>query len=137
MVILNPVLQTRKLWMHVMEGLSWHCRTTSCLQPGRDRMPLPRCLDLAIALLQIDIVRDIWLAAPEWKPAFEGFFTIKVVPSPFACRQQPSLATLRLDVALLYHNGGMCCWHTWQIAEGAIRRALSWRHGGCMLSAQS
>ena len=101
-------LQARKLWMHVMEGLSWHCRTTSCLQPGRDRVPLPRRLDLAIALLQIDTVRDIWLAAPEWKPAFEGFFTIKVVPSPFACRHQPCLATLRLDVALLYHKEGLC-----------------------------
>lgn len=33
-----------------------------------------------MALLQIDTVRDIWLTAPEWKPAFEGFFTIKVQP---------------------------------------------------------
>ena len=35
-----------------------------------------------MALLQIDTVRDIWLAAPEWKPAFEGFFTIKVLHGP-------------------------------------------------------
>ena len=64
--------------MHVLESLSWHCRTTSCLQPGKGQVGLPRRLDLVIALLQIDTVRDIWLAAPEWKAAFEGLFTIKV-----------------------------------------------------------
>ncbi len=68
--------------MHVLESLSWHCRTVSPLQPGKGQVSLPRRLDLVIALLQIDAVRDIWLAAPEWKPAFEGFFTIKVCTSP-------------------------------------------------------
>ena len=64
--------------MVVLESLSWHCRTTSCLQADSDQGSLTRRLDLVMALLQIDTVRDIWLAAPEWKPAFEGFFTIKV-----------------------------------------------------------
>ena len=64
--------------MHVLESLSWHCRTASPLQPGKGQVGLPRRLDLVIALMQIDAVRDIWLAAPEWKPAFEGFFTVKV-----------------------------------------------------------
>ena len=74
----QDALQARKLWMHVLDVLARHCRTTSCLQPGRGQVSLPRRLDLVMALLQIDTVRDIWLAAPEWKPAFEGFFTIKV-----------------------------------------------------------
>ena len=72
--------------MVVLESLSWHCRTTSCLQADSDQGSLTRRLDLVMALLQIDTVRDIWLAAPEWKPAFEGFFTIKVLQAP-SCRQ--------------------------------------------------
>lgn len=64
--------------MLVLEVLSWHCRTTSALRPGGERVSLNRRLDLVLALLQVDTVRDIWLAAPEWKPAFEGLFTIKV-----------------------------------------------------------
>ena len=51
-----------------------------------------RRLDLVMALLQIDTVRDIWLAAPEWKPAFEGFFTIKVLQAPSCWRPQARLA---------------------------------------------
>ena len=76
--------------MHVLESLSWHCRTASPLQPGKGQVSLPRRLDLVIALLQIDAVRDIWLAAPEWKPAFEGFFTIKVCMSPTCSKKHVS-----------------------------------------------
>ena len=68
--------------MVVLESLSWHCRSTSCLQADSEQGSLTRRLELVMALLQIDTVRDIWLAAPEWKPAFEGFFTIKVPQAP-------------------------------------------------------
>ena len=74
--------------MVVLESLSWHCRTTSCLQADGDQGSLTRRLDLVMALLQIDTVRDIWLVAPEWKPAFEGFFTIKVPQAPSCWRRQ-------------------------------------------------
>ena len=54
-------LQARKLWMVVLESLSWHCRTTSCLQAEGGQGSLTERLDLVMALLQIDTVRDIWL----------------------------------------------------------------------------
>ena len=86
--------------MHVLESLSWHCRTASPLQPGKGQVSLPRRLDLVIALLQIDAVRDIWLAAPEWKPAFEGFFTIKVCTSPLLRKPMSACSFQGADITL-------------------------------------
>jgi hypothetical protein len=71
-------MQVRAGLLHVLDCLSWRCRTASCMHA----VPAGRCglqgwLDLVTALMRIPAVRDVWLAAPAWKAAFEGFLAVK------------------------------------------------------------
>ena len=121
--------------MVVLESLSWHCRTTSCLQADRDQGSLTRRLDLVMALLQIDTVRDIWLAAPEWKPAFEGFFTIKVLQAP-SCRQ-PQSSSCSLPARHSLHASDVCghplqCWCLLQNAGVTTNLSCFWPVNSCL-----
>lgn len=74
-------VQMRAGLLHVMECLSWRCRTAASVAPGAGKGGLQACLDLVAALLHTPCVREVWLAAPSWKTAFEGFLAVKA-PSP-------------------------------------------------------
>ena len=74
-------VQMRAGLLHVMDCLSWRCRTAASVAPGAVKGGLQACLELVVALLHNPYVRDVWLAAPNWKSAFEGFLAIKA-PSP-------------------------------------------------------
>ena len=74
-------VQMRAGLLHAMECLSWRCRTGGTVAPGAGKGGLQTCLELVAALLHTPYVRDVWLAAPSWKTAFEGFLAVKT-PSP-------------------------------------------------------
>ena len=74
------LLQARTCWGHVLECLSWRCRSASCLPLGSwppSSAPLFRPLTLAAALMAVPEVRDVWLSLQNWRAAFEGFLAIK------------------------------------------------------------
>lgn len=68
-------------FLHVLDSLSWKCRTASCASApggaGKGAGTLQAWLDLVTHLLHVPCVRDTWLAAPGWLPAFEGFLAVK------------------------------------------------------------